>query len=147
MALATEIWSQTRYMNILVTGAAGYIGGRLVPQLAAAGHHVTCLARDPQRLAGRPRPGGDIRQGDGLDTKTLWRILAGVDVAYYLVHSMATGARDFGERDRVAAENFGAAAHVAGVQRIIYLGGLGSDDKPLSAHLASRHQAGDVLRG
>ena len=146
MALATEIWIQTRYMNILVTGATGYIGGRLVPQLAAAGHHVTCLARDPQRLAGRPWPEVDIRQGDVLDTKTLWRILAGVDVAYYLVHSMATGARDFGERDRIAAENFGAAAHVAGVKRIIYLGGLGSDDKPLSAHLASRHQVGDVLR-
>ncbi len=133
-------------MKILVTGATGYIGGRLVPRLAAAGHQVVCLARDPQRLAGRPWPDVDIRQGDVLRAGTLRGMLAGMDVAYYLVHSMAMGVGGFGERDRIAAENFGTEARAAGVQRIIYLGGLGADDKPLSAHLASRHQVGDVLR-
>jgi uncharacterized protein YbjT (DUF2867 family) len=133
-------------MNILVTGATGYIGGRLVPRLAAAGHRVICLARDPQRLAGRPWPAVDVRRGDVLDAKTLWRTLTGVDVAFYLVHSMATGGRSFGERDRVAAQNFGSAARVTEVKRIIYLGGLGSDDRPLSTHLTSRHQVGNVLR-
>jgi uncharacterized protein YbjT (DUF2867 family) len=81
-----------------------------------------------------------------LDPASLGPALQGVDVAYYLIHSMADGARGFEERDRVAAKNFSAAAHAAGVQRIIYLGGLGGDDKHLSAHLASRRQVGDVLR-
>lgn len=133
-------------MNILVTGASGYIGGRLVPRLIAAGHHVICLAREPGRLAGRKWTDVDIRQGDVLDPASLPAVLLDVEVAYYLVHSMAEGARGFEERDHVAARNFGTAAREAGVQRIIYLGGLGADEKEMSSHLASRQQVGGVLR-
>jgi uncharacterized protein YbjT (DUF2867 family) len=133
-------------MNILVTGATGYIGGRLVPRLVAAGHRVTCLARDPSRLAGRGWQGVDVRRGDALDPDSLGPALQGADIAYYLIHSMAEGARGFEERDRVAAQNFGAAARAGGAQRIIYLGGLGAGDQALSPHLASRQQVGDVLR-
>ncbi len=133
-------------MNILVTGATGYIGGRLVPRLVAAGYHVICMARDPQRLAGRRWERVEIRQGDVRDPNSLRRVLDGVDVAYYLVHSMATGDRDYGKRDRLGAKHFGAAARAVHVQRIIYLGGLGTDDKRLSPHLASRHEVGHVLR-
>lgn len=133
-------------MNVLVTGATGYIGGRLVPRLVASGHSVACLTRKPGRLAGREWGAVDVRQGDVLDRSSLDSALADIDVAYYLVHSMAEGEEGFEERDRVAAENFGAIARAAGVQRIIYLGGLGVDDNDLSSHLASRQQVGDVLR-
>lgn len=133
-------------MNVLVTGATGYVGGRLVPRLVAAGHRVICLARDPGRLAGRAWAGLEVRPGDVLAPESLGPALREADVAYYLVHSMAEGAHGFEERDRIAAENFGAAARAAGVKRIIYLGGLGADDQPLSSHLASRQQVGDVLR-
>jgi uncharacterized protein YbjT (DUF2867 family) len=115
-------------MNILVTGATGYIGGKLVPRLIAAGHHVVCLARDPNRLAGRKWENVAIRPGDVLDYSSLPPVLQGIEVAYYLVHSMAEGARGFEERDYVAAGNFGTAAHEAGVKRIIYLGGLGGGE-------------------
>ncbi len=133
-------------MRILVTGATGYIGGRLVPRLVAAGHRVVCLARDPQRLVGRWRERVEIQQGDVLDPVSLGPALDGVDVAYYLVHCMAGRAPNYAERDRMGAEHFGAAARAAHVQRIVYLGGLGADDKRLSPHLASRHQVGKVLR-
>src|SRR5579859_4560015 len=134
-------------MKIVVTGATGYVGGRLVPRLIAAGHQVVCLARDPERLAGRAwSEAVQARRGDALDPDSLRQALHGQEVAYYLIHSMAEGARGFEERDRLAALNFGAAARVAGVQRIIYLGGLGADDKEMSAHLASRQQVGDMLR-
>jgi uncharacterized protein YbjT (DUF2867 family) len=133
-------------MRILVTGATGYIGGRLVSRLLDEGRDVVCLARDPARLAGRQWRDVEVRRGDVLDPDSLGPALQGIDVAYYLIHSMAAGERDFEERDRVAAENFGAAARDAGIQRIIYLGGLGSGDKDISAHLASRQMVGDVLR-
>jgi uncharacterized protein YbjT (DUF2867 family)/uncharacterized protein YndB with AHSA1/START domain len=133
-------------MNILVTGATGYVGGRLVPRLLAAGHHIICLARDPDRLAGRKWENVAIRQGDVLDYSSLRPVLQGVEVAYYLVHSMAEGARGFEERDDRAAHNFGKAAREAGVRRIIYLGGLGAGEAELSPHLASRQHVGDVLR-
>ena len=134
-------------MKVLVTGATGYIGGRLVPRLVAGGHRVVCLARHPERLAGRDWGTVDIRRGDVFDRTSLEAPLAGIDVAYYLVHSMAEGERGFEERDRVAAQNFGDAALKASVQRIVYLGGLGEDNDELSSHLASRQQVGDVLRG
>ncbi len=78
-------------MNVLVTGASGYIGGRLVPRLLAAGHHVRCMARDPARLAGRPWPGAEIVAGDAHEPESLDRALAGTDAAYYLIHSLAAG--------------------------------------------------------
>jgi uncharacterized protein YbjT (DUF2867 family) len=132
---------------ILITGASGYIGGRLVPQLAEAGHLVRCLARDPRRLSGRGWGDGvDVVRGDVLDRDTLAPALAGCGAAYYLVHSMAVGERGFAERDRQAARNFAEAAAEAGLERIVYLGGLGRRHEELSAHLSSRHEVGDVLR-
>ena len=133
-------------MRILVTGATGYIGGRLVPRLVVAGHDVVCLARNPDRLSGRDWGAVDVRRGDVLDRASLDAAFDGIDVAYYLVHSMAEGERGFEERDRIAAKNFGDASGETGLQRIIYLGGLGVHNSDLSSHLASRQQVGDVLR-
>ena len=133
-------------MKILVTGVTGYVGGRLVPRLTAAGHDVICLARDPDRCAGRAWQSVTIRRGDVLDYATLPPVMEGVETAYYLVHSMAEGAHGFEERDDRAARNFGKAARQAGVRRIVYLGGLGAGEAELSAHLASRQHVGDVLR-
>jgi uncharacterized protein YbjT (DUF2867 family) len=135
---------------ILVTGATGYVGGRLVPRLLAAGYRVRCLARDPARLAGRAWPDAEIVTGDVLAPETLLPALAGVSTAYYLVHSMAEGEQGFADRDRAAAANFAQAAAEAGVQRIIYLGGLGQGSQggqgSLSHHLRSRQEVGNVLR-
>ncbi|MDP1571302.1 MAG: SDR family oxidoreductase [Vicinamibacterales bacterium] len=133
-------------MKVLVTGATGYIGGRLVPRLLARGHAVRCLARDPARLQGRVwRPAVDVATGDVLDPASLRAALAGIEVAYYLVHSMGSG-HDFHARDLAAARAFGQAAHDAGVQRLVYLGGLGDASTELSEHLRSRHDTGDALR-
>src|SRR6476469_7163384 len=110
--------------TILVTGATGYVGGRLVPRLLSAGYRVRCLARDPARLAGRAWPGAEIVAGDVLAPERLLPAMAGVSTAYYLVHSMAEGEQGFADRDRTAAANFAQAAAEAGVGRIIYLGGL-----------------------
>ncbi len=131
-------------MRVLVTGATGYIGGRLVPRLLRAGHSVRCLARDARRLNGR-FPGAEVIEGDIFDEAHLREALEAADASYYLVHSMSDSHR-FAERDREAAALFGKSAREAGVQRIIYLGGLGADDALLSHHLASRHEVGDVLR-
>jgi uncharacterized protein YbjT (DUF2867 family) len=131
---------------ILVTGATGYIGGRLTPRLLKDGHTVRCLVRDPSRLQGRPWHNSiEIVAGDVLDPATLPAALSGIRVAYYLIHSMGAGAQ-FEERDLVAARNFGAAAKAAGVQRIIYLGGLAEPSPALSSHLRSRQQTGEALR-
>jgi len=134
-------------MNILVTGVTGYIGGKLVPRLMAAGQQVTCLARKPEMLTDRKWENMAIKQGDVLDLASLRPAMENIDVAYYLIHSMAGGKDGFEERDEVAARNFGTAAREAGVQRIIYLGGLGECEKFLSPHLYSRQYAGEVLRG
>lgn len=132
-------------MRILVTGATGYIGGRLVPSLLEAGHEVRCLARDPDKLSQDPwRDRVDVVAGDVLDATTLGGALAGCDAAYYLVHSMDGGDEDFRERDRRAAETFRSAADDAGIGRIVYLGGLGAGDD-LSHHLASRQEVGAIL--
>jgi uncharacterized protein YbjT (DUF2867 family) len=131
-------------LKVLVTGATGYIGGRLVPRLLAKGHSVRCVARDPRRLEGRNWPGVELVQGDLGDPDALPSILEGIGVAYYLVHSMAEG-HLFQERDRAMARLFGAAAANAGVHRIIYLGGLGDPDEVRSKHLVSRHEVGKVL--
>jgi len=129
----------------LLTGATGYVGGRLLPLLVEDGWRVRCLARKPDHLSSRVPAGVEVTMGDLLDAESLPGAMDGVKSAFYLVHSMgATG--DFEEQDRLAAENFGAAAKAAGVGRIIYLGGLGEDDPALSPHLRSRHQVGERLR-
>jgi uncharacterized protein YbjT (DUF2867 family) len=131
-------------LRILVTGATGYIGGRLVPRLLAQGHQVRCIARNPHHLAGRPWPGVEILQGDLADPERLVAALEGIEAAYYLVHSMAAG-QTFREKDHLMAQAFGEAAAKAGVQRIIYLGGLGDPEKVHSKHLVSRQEVGRFL--
>ncbi len=132
--------------RVLVTGATGYIGGRLVPRLLDLGYPVRCLVRDPTRLQGRPWfDAVDVVAGDVLLPESLGAAMEGVSAAYYLVHSLAGGA-DFHQRDLVAARNFGAAARAAGVERIVFLGGLAETTPELSEHLRSRQQTGDVLR-
>ena len=129
---------------VLLTGATGYIGGRLLRRLEEDGRSVRCLARHPERVA-PARAATEVVRGDCLDEASLGPALAGVECAYYLVHSMAAGA-DFADLDRHAAANFGRAAARAGVRRIIYLGGLVDTIGDLSSHLKSRAETGDVLR-
>ncbi len=129
---------------ILVTGATGYVGGRLVPRLLESGYKVRCLARDASRLKNRWN-GAEIFQGDVLDKESLNKALKGIDAAYYLIHSMG-GNDEFSTTDIIAAENFAHAAENQKVKRIVYLGGLGSSDENLSKHLLSRLQTGDALR-
>jgi len=130
--------------RILVTGATGYIGGRLIPRLLEAGYTVRCMARDAKRLDGR-FPGAEIVEGDVLGEKSLRAACEGMDAAYYLVHSMSDS-HEFEERDRTAAKLFGSIARESHVRRIVYLGGLGTDDEKLSHHLRSRHEVGEILR-
>lgn len=132
--------------KVAVIGATGYVGGRLVPELLAAGHDVVCLARNPERLDGIAWRGDvDVATADVLDADSLPPALAGADVVYYLVHAMGHSG-DFEETDRVGATNTVRAAEAAGVGHIVYLGGLGSDDPDdLSDHLASRHEVGRIL--
>jgi uncharacterized protein YbjT (DUF2867 family) len=129
-------------MRILVTGATGYLGPRIIDALLAAGHEVRAMTRDLVRFDAAAHPGAEVVQADPLRPETLPAALDDVDVAYYLIHSMANG-DDFHEVDRRAARAFGQAAKAAGVARIIYLGGLGNDD--LSPHLASRQETGRLL--
>jgi uncharacterized protein YbjT (DUF2867 family) len=129
---------------VLLTGASGYVGGRLLRGLVAAGHRVRCLARRPEYLAARVAPPTTVVQGDCLDPATLPAALAGVHTAYYLVHSMGSGG-DFEAQDRTAADQFARAARAAGVRRIVYLGGLASGDGGLSPHLRSRLETGARL--
>ena len=133
---------------ILLTGASGYVGGRLLAELLRRGHGVRALARRPS--PGAFPPAVDARQGDAVSGEGLAEALTGARTAYYLIHSMGRGsgpAEDFAERDRAAAHNFGAAARDAGVQRVIYLGGLGPTGAGASAHLRSRHEVAEILRG
>ena len=131
-------------MRILVVGASGYIGGRLVPLLQARGHDLVLMSRDARPLAGR-FPEAVVVAADLLDPSSLPPALEGIEVAYYLAHSMGAGEAGFAERDRQAARNFAQAAEHAGVSRIVYLGGLGDDSADLSHHLASRHETGAEL--
>jgi uncharacterized protein YbjT (DUF2867 family) len=125
--------------SILVTGATGFIGRRLVPVLLDAGHDVRAMTRRPDAYDGPGVPAG----GDVHDASTLGPALEGVEVAYYLVHSL--DADDFESRDARAAQAFGEAAGDAGVRQIVYLGGLGADDQDLSAHLRSRREVEGLL--
>lgn len=128
----------------LVTGASGYIGGLLVPKLLDAGHQVRVFARTPARLDDQPwRDRITVVKGDATESKDLDRALDGVDVAYYLLHSM-DGSGDFVERDAALARGFAAAAKKAGVQRIVYLSGLHPEGE-LSDHLGSRVEVGEIL--
>ena len=133
-------------MRIGVLGATGYVGGRLVPYLMDAGHEVVCISRNPQRLANRSwRRHVDVRAGDVADAASLEAALTGCDAAFYLVHAMGK-AGDFAHADRVGAQNMTHAAAAAGLRRIVYLGGLGSETRSgLSPHLESRHEVGRVL--
>ena len=131
---------------VLVTGATGYIGGRLVPRLLEAGFPVRCLVRDPERLRGKGWFNDvEVAQADVLHADGLTAALSGVGTAYYLIHSMGAAEAGFEDRDLQAARNFAAAAHVAGVQHIVYLGGLGAGHKGMSKHLASRQATGEAL--
>ncbi len=131
--------------RILLTGATGYIGGRLLKLLEAEGYLVRCLSRRPEFLHGRIASRSEVVMGDALDAKSLQQAMNGVYAAYYLVHSMGA-ARGFEETDRQAAEKFGRTARTQGVQRIIYLGGLGDAVDRLSPHLRSRQEVGEILR-
>ena len=122
--------------RILVTGATGYVGGRLWRLLDAGGMRVRCLARRPAELASQVGEATEVVQGDVLQAESLETALADVETAYYLIHSMGSG-KDFEEQDRTAARNFGSAARRAGVRRIIYLGGLGDDDLDAAMALLS----------
>lgn len=133
--------------RILVTGASGYVGGRLVPRLEKRGLRVRCLARRPEFLAKRFGPMTEVVEGDVLREETLLAALEGVHTAYYMVHSMGTASRGgFEAQDRLGAQNFARAARVKGVRRIVYLGSLGNEHTDLSPHLRSRHEVGRALR-
>src|SRR6185312_9431975 len=124
---------------VLVTGATGFIGGHLVPALIEAGHQVRAMTRHPGDYDGP----GEAVYGDVADPDSLPEALAGVRFAYYLVHSLDSA--DFEQRDAAAASAFGAAAAAAGVEQIVYLGGLGDDSDELSAHLRSRREVERLL--
>ncbi len=130
---------------ILLTGATGYVGGRLLSLLQQRGIPVRCVTRRPEALRDRINATTEIVPGDVFDPQSLQSAFEGVETAYYFVHSMGDN-RDFESQDRIAAENFAKAATHAGVRRIVYLGGLGNPDEKLSKHLRSRQETGDVLR-
>ena len=126
--------------QVLIAGATGYVGGHLAPELLQRGLQVRCLARDPSRATLPER--AEVVRGDVLQERTLAPALEGVDVAYYLVHSMGGGDHAFAQRDRTGAEAFARAASAAGVQRVVYLGGLEGGD---SEHLRSREEVASIL--
>lgn len=130
---------------ILLTGASGYVGGRLLPELEAREVRLRCLARRPEFLRPKVADSTEVVKGDVLEPESLQKALEDVDVAYYLIHSMGAGG-SFEEKDREGAQNFARAAAEAGVKRIVYLGGLGQTEEELSPHLRSRHEVGEILR-
>ena len=132
--------------TVLVTGASGYIGGRLVPELLHRGYRVRAMVRGGPGEFMKRWPGAEIVTADALDKGSLAAALEGVDTAYYLIHSLLLGPGEFAGADAEAAENFAAAAGERGVRRIIYLGGLGDIRSDLSTHLRSRAEVAERLR-
>ncbi len=130
--------------RVLLTGATGYVGGRLLAVLTERGEAVRCMARRPANLVPRVDPATQVVAGDVLDRDSLVAAMQGIEVAYYLVHALGSSG-DFAEQEQRGARNFADAARQAGVQRIVYLGGL-SDDADVSPHLASRREVGRILR-
>ena len=137
--------SQGERARVLVTGATGYVGGRLWRKLEEGGVHVRCMARDPLSLADKVGETTEVVRSDILSVSSLEAALEGIETAYYLIHSMGS-AGNFEDTDREGAHNFAQAAERAGVKRIIYLGGLGDASEELSSHLRSRHEVGEILR-
>jgi uncharacterized protein YbjT (DUF2867 family) len=138
-----------KYSNILVIGASGYVGGMLVPELLAGGYHVSAGGRSAGKLRLKEwsrHPNARVVEANALDLASLRQALKGIDVAYYLVHSMNPQSSDFAKDDRLAAQNMVKASQECGVKRIIYLGGLGDADSPLSKHLRSRHEVSQILK-
>lgn len=134
---------------ILVTGASGYIGSRLIPALLHKGYQVRAMVRSRSRLVCKTwvdHPGLEVVEADLLDSESLVRAVRGCSAAYYLVHSMSSRVRDFAETDRKAAANMAGAAEQEGLERIVYLSGLGEDDPGLSKHLRSRAEVGSILQ-
>lgn len=135
---------------VLVTGATGYVGGRLIPKLLDSGYRVRAMGRSTAKLECRPwarHPSAEVVKGDVLDPESLKKAAEGCWAMFYLVHSMNPQQANFAETDRIAAQNMAAAAAAAGLERIIYLGGLGeATDPSLSKHLRSRLEVADILR-
>ncbi|MEE4356994.1 MAG: SDR family oxidoreductase [Desulfococcaceae bacterium] len=140
---------KTEKKPILVSGATGYVGGRLIPLLLEKGYRVRAMGRSVDKMACRAwaaHPNAELVQGDVTDRNSLLRACEGCTAAYYLVHSMIARKKHYAAADRIAARNMLAAAEVGGVERIIYLGGLGDvREKNISAHLLSRHEVGEIL--
>jgi uncharacterized protein YbjT (DUF2867 family) len=135
-------------MDVLVTGATGFVGGRLVPRLLADGHHVRCLVRDPVRVTAPWRTSVELATGRAEDTQAVWRAADGCDAAYFLVHGMTGHVRGLLARERVTAAAFRDGVTEAGVRRIVYLGGLVDETQLIatSDHLYARQQVGEELR-
>ncbi len=134
--------------TVAVTGATGYVGGRLVPALLEKGYRVRCLVREPRKLDARPwrhHENVEVIAGDLADTVAVATALRGCRAAYYLVHSMVATGGTYADRDRELAAGFARAARDAGLSRIIYLGGLGEMGPDLSEHLRSRRQVEQEL--
>lgn len=132
--------------SILVIGATGYIGGRLVPRLIEQGHSVRVLVRDPQKVKDRGWNSVEVYRGDLYNPETLPDAFKGIDIVYYLAHAMSSGKKSFEKYDRSAAWHVMTLCQTYDVQRIIYLGGLGQRTAYQSPHLRSRHEVGDILR-
>jgi uncharacterized protein YbjT (DUF2867 family) len=132
-------------MHVLLTGATGFVGSNLLPALLERGHEVRALTRDRERGEAVLDDRVEVVEGDILDPPSLEGVFEDIDLAYYLIHSLGYGT-EFERRDRQAARNFAAAASDAGVERVIYLGGLGETGEDLSPHLRSRREVEDLLR-